>query len=48
MAAIARRLDPAEIVQIAGWLAAQPLPGDAHPAAALPRLLPLRCGSVAP
>lgn len=48
MAAIARALAPVEIVQLAGWLAAQPVPADSHPAAALPRPLPQRCGSVAP
>jgi cytochrome c553 len=48
MGDVARRLEPAEVVQVAGWLAAQPLPADPHPAPALPRPLPQRCGGIAP
>jgi len=46
MARIAERLSAADIAAIAGWLAAQPLPGQAHPVAALSAPLPIACGSV--
>lgn len=47
MADIARRLKPDEVAAISAWLAAQPLPPDAHaaPAEAIARPLPLACGS---
>lgn len=46
MAEIAHRLQPEEIAASAAWLAAQPMPADAHPAAGFPQPLPMRCGSV--
>ena len=49
MSAIAQRLSLADVGALAAWLAAQPLPADAAPAAApgaaAPRL-PLDCGSI--
>lgn len=47
MAHVANKLSPTDIGAVAGWLAAQPLPADTHPAPAPARPLPLRCG-VAP
>lgn len=44
MAEITRRLAPEDIGALSAWLAAQPVPTPAHPAATLPRALPLRCG----
>jgi cytochrome c553 len=44
MAEVARRLAPEDIGALSAWLAAQPVPVPAHPAAMLPRALPLRCG----
>ena len=45
MATLAKRLQPVEIVAVADWLAAQPLPADTTPAAHLPQALPTPCGS---
>lgn len=44
MAEVARRLASEDIGALSAWLAAQPVPAPAHPATALPRALPLRCG----
>lgn len=46
MAEITQKLSPDDIAALTGWLAAQPLPGNTHPAAALPAPLPLACGGV--
>ncbi|ACB33590.1 putative cytochrome c [Leptothrix cholodnii SP-6] len=48
MATLAQRLPQQDIVAVADWLAAQPLPADTRPAQALPQALPMRCGSVSP
>lgn len=50
MAAIARRLEPAEIEAVTLWLSAQPTSADMHaaPATELPRPWPIACGSGAP
>ncbi len=48
MQTIAQRLQPDEVSAVASWLAAQPLPPDPHPAAALPDAMPLKCGSASP
>jgi cytochrome c553 len=48
MAQIARQLTPEDLTAVAAWLAAQPLPVDAHPAQALPRPPAITCGSAAP
>lgn len=47
MAQVARRLSADEVQAVAGWLAAQPWPAQAKPAARAAQPLPLRCGSVA-
>jgi cytochrome c553 len=47
MAHVAQKLAPADISAVAAWLAAQPLPADPHPVAAMGEPMPLRCG-VAP
>lgn len=46
MAAITARMSLEDVAAVAGWLAAQPMPGDPTPAAANERPLPLACGSV--
>ncbi len=46
MAQVARQLRPDDIAAVTGWLAAQPVPADAKPAATLPAPMPLRCGGV--
>jgi cytochrome c553 len=49
MADIARRMSPQEIVAVAQWLSAQPVPANAHAlasTAALAKALPLQCGSI--
>jgi len=48
MAQIAQRLGPGDIGAVARWLAAQPVPSQAKPAASLPAPLPMACGSVVP
>ena len=48
MAHVAQRLSPTDVAAVAGWLAAQPLPADTHPAAPTAQALPLRCGLVPP
>lgn len=45
MAAIASRLSLSDVAAVSGWLASEPLPADAAPAATLARPLPLACGS---
>jgi cytochrome c553 len=45
MAQIARQLAPEDLVSVASWLAAQPLPADPRPAASLPRPSSITCGS---
>lgn len=45
MAAIASRLSLSDVAAVSGWLASEPLPEDAAPAAAPARPLPLACGS---
>jgi len=45
MAQIAQRLTAVEVSAIASWLAAEPVPAGASPAAALPAKMPLECGS---
>jgi len=47
MAQVAQRLAPADISALSQWLAAQPVPSGAKPAAALPAALPLPCGGMA-
>jgi len=47
MGSIAKQLSEAEVNAVATWLAAQPLPADARPAAAPADELPQHCGSVA-
>jgi len=47
MAEVAKRLSPDDIVAVSAFLAAQPVPADAHAAAALPAPLPLECGGIA-
>jgi cytochrome c553 len=46
MADITRRLAAEEIGALSAWLSAQPVPDPAKAAAALPRAMPVRCGSV--
>jgi cytochrome c553 len=45
MARIARELPADDLTAVANWLAAQPLPADTRPAAALPRPPAIACGS---
>lgn len=45
MAQIAARLSDQDMSAAAAWLAAQPMPADVAPAAALTQKLPLACGS---
>lgn len=45
MAKIARDLQTQDLVAVTTWLAAQPLPTPAAPAASLPRAPAIRCGS---
>ena len=47
MRQIARSLTQADILAVSSWLAAQPAPANAHPAAASATPLPLQCGSSA-
>jgi cytochrome c553 len=46
MAQVAKALAPADISALSQWLAAQPVPAGAKPAAALPGALPLPCGGI--
>lgn len=46
MAAIASRLTPEQVGAVSTWLAAQPVPPGARPAAGLRGQLPMACGSV--
>jgi cytochrome c553 len=48
MAQIAERLSPEDLGAVAAWLAAQPMPGDTHPAAAFAAPPPLECGGLMP
>lgn len=45
MAHITARLSLEDVNAVSHWLAAQPLPNDARPAASIARPLPLACGS---
>ena len=45
MGDIAKRLSAEDVGAVATWLAAQPLPANAKPAATIPLPLPIRCGS---
>ncbi|WP_020654908.1 c-type cytochrome [Massilia niastensis] len=45
MAQVTSRLSLEDVAAVSGWLAAQPAPADARPAAAIARPLPLACGS---
>ena len=45
MASITARMSFEDVAAVAGWLAAQPMPADAAPAASIERPLPLACGS---
>ncbi|WP_369799043.1 cytochrome c [Caenimonas sp. SL110] len=45
MGEIARQLRPEDVNAVASWLAAQPLPADPKPVAALPRPSSIQCGS---
>jgi cytochrome c553 len=45
MADITARLSIEDVNAVSSWLAAQPVPGDPRPAAAIARPLPLPCGS---
>lgn len=45
MAQIARQLTPDDVVAVTGWLAAQPLPAQPRPIAALPLPPAIACGS---
>ncbi|MGZ5130970.1 MAG: c-type cytochrome [Caldimonas sp.] len=47
MAQIAKALTPEEIARISSWLAAQPVPANAKPAAAFAAAPPIDCGGVA-
>jgi len=44
MAHVAQRLQPVDIAAVASWLAAQPLPTNAHAAPPTREPLPLKCG----
>ena len=46
MGEITNRLSLEDINAVSSWLAAQPVPPDAKPAASLPAKLPVACGSV--
>ncbi|MFO1328784.1 MAG: c-type cytochrome [Rubrivivax sp.] len=48
MAQVARRLAGDDVVALAAWLAAQPVPSPSQAATALPAPPPLRCGSLDP
>lgn len=48
MAHVANKLSPVDIGAVASWLAAQPLPANAHPAPPAADPLPLRCGLTPP
>src|SRR4051812_14217432 len=47
MAQVAKQLSPEDLTAVAAWLAAQPLPADAHPAAVAASKPPMECGSAA-
>jgi cytochrome c553 len=46
MAQIAKKLSAEDLGAVASWLAAQPVPAEAKPAASIALPLPLECGSV--
>ena len=46
MAQVAKKLDGAEIGRLSSWLAAQPVPAGAKPAAGFASPMPLDCGGV--
>lgn len=45
MATITERLSMSDVSAVSGWLASQPLPANSKPAQALPKAMPLKCGS---
>lgn len=45
MAQVSARMSLEDVAAVAGWLAAQPMPADAAPAASIEQPLPLACGS---
>jgi hypothetical protein len=45
MGSIAARLSLADVSAVSAWLASEPMPADPSPAQAIPRPLPLACGS---
>ncbi|WP_075795506.1 c-type cytochrome [Massilia putida] len=45
MATIAGRLSLTDVAAVSGWLASEPMPDDASPAADVARPMPLACGS---
>jgi cytochrome c553 len=45
MADVARKLSPPDLAAVTGWLAAQPVPADPKPVAALPAPPAIACGS---
>jgi cytochrome c553 len=45
MAQVVQLLEPGDIAAVADWLAAQPVPSPAKPAAGLPAPLPIACGA---
>ncbi|MEI8323800.1 MAG: cytochrome C [Betaproteobacteria bacterium] len=47
MAEVAKRLAPEDVSAVVGWLAAQRVPEAAKPTTALPRPMPMACGSTA-
>lgn len=47
MAQVAQQLAPADITALTQWLASQPVPAGAKPAASLPAPMPLACGGIA-
>lgn len=46
MAQIAEKLSPEDLGAVAAWLAAQPVPGDTHPASAFTAPPPMECGGL--
>jgi cytochrome c553 len=48
MATVARRMSGEDVSAVAAWLASQPVPAGAKPAASPPTPLPLACGSAVP
>jgi hypothetical protein len=46
MATIAKRMGPADIEAVTGWLATQEVPNGAVPQASVPSPQPIQCGSI--